>query len=91
MGNSLEQNEVLSLQEQIIPWLKPKPTTIEAGQMMELLGKALDYYKTLIELEERLNGTSAERVRRKGQTLTIDGWSLLPAPSLLAVFGRLSQ
>ncbi len=68
MSNSLEQNEVLSLQKQIISWLQrqillqPKPTTIETGQMMELLGKALDYYKTLIELEERLNGTSAEKV-----------------------------
>ncbi len=30
--------------------------------MMELLGKALDYYKTLVELEERLNGTPAEKV-----------------------------
>jgi|GEM_PF-2955505 len=71
MSNSLEQNEVLSLQKQIISWLQrqiliqPKPTTIEAGQMMELLGKALDYYKTLIELEERLNGTPAERVSKE--------------------------
>jgi len=29
--------------------------------MMELLGKALDYSKTLIELEERLHGTPAEK------------------------------
>ncbi len=71
MSNSLEQNEVLSLQKQIISWLQrqillqPKPTTIETGQMMELLGKALDYYKTLIELEERLNGTPAERVSKE--------------------------
>ncbi len=33
--------------------------------MMELLGKALDYYKTLIELEERLNDTHAERVSKE--------------------------
>jgi len=71
MSNSLEQNEVLSLQKQIISWLQrqillqPNPTTIEAGQMMELLGKALDYYKTLIELEERLNGTPAEKVSKE--------------------------
>jgi len=71
MSNSLEQREVLSLQKQIISWLQrqillqPNPTTIEAGQMMELLGKALDYYKTLIELEERLNGTPAEKVSKE--------------------------
>jgi len=71
MSNSLEQNEVFSLQKQIISWLQaqiliqPKPTTIEAGQMMELLGKALDYYKTLIELEERLNGTPVEKVSKE--------------------------
>ena len=33
--------------------------------MMELLGKALDYYKTLIKLEERLNGTPVERVSKE--------------------------
>jgi hypothetical protein len=71
MSNSLEQNEVLSLQKQIIFWLQRQiliqsnPTTIETGQMMKLLGKALDYYKTLIELEERLNSTPVERVSKE--------------------------
>jgi hypothetical protein len=64
MNVSLNQSELLTLQTKIIIWLQqqillqPRPTTIETESMMELLGRAIQYHATLIDLEERLHKSS---------------------------------
>jgi DNA replication protein DnaD len=64
MNVSLNQSELLTLQTKIIFWLQqqillqPSPTTIETKNIMELLGQAIQYHATLLDLEERLHKSS---------------------------------
>ena len=87
MSNSLEQSEVLSLQKQIISWLQkqillqPEPTTIETGSMMELLGQALDYSKTLIELEERLHGMPIAPAEKASKDVVVNSSEPIVMPN----------
>jgi DNA replication protein DnaD len=64
MNVSLNQSELLTLQTKIIIWLQqqillqPHPTTIETENIMKLLGQAIQYHATMIDLEERLHKSS---------------------------------